>query len=355
MIWGIPFGYGGFYSGFETSNNVYSGWTRLTSSVVDQIHTQGGSFLGTSRGGHDTNKIVDAFAHSGVNMVFVVGGDGTLRGGSVLAEDIQRRGLQISIIGVPKTVDNDIPIIDKSFGFQSAVDEAQRSITAANVEARSLQNGIGIVQLMGRNSGFVALHAALGSRDVDCVLIPEINFALEGPTGLFSYIEKRLREKGHVLLVVAEGAGQEHIAKESSNNISNKRDASGNAILDDVGSWLIAKVRIISLCPQRINAFNFGEIEFHQVKNNFKNHPSVNPSIKFVNPTYMLRSIAPNAADSIFCTALAHSAVHGAFNGLTNFVPGPINSQMAYIPLDLIFGSINVVSVDNEVRKSLAV
>ncbi|MBA0597768.1 hypothetical protein Gorai_007561, partial [Gossypium raimondii] len=203
-ILGIDGGYRGFYS----KNTV-----TLTPKVVNDIHKRGGTVLGTSRGGHDTSKIVDSIQDRGINQVYILGGDGTQRGAAVIFEEIRRRGLKVAVAGIPKTIDNDIPVIDKSFGFDTAVEEAQRAINAAHVESLSIENGIGLVKLMGRYSGFIAMYATLASRDVDCCLIPESPFYLEGSGGLYEYIEKRLKENGHMVIVIAEGAGQDLVSE----------------------------------------------------------------------------------------------------------------------------------------------
>jgi len=326
-IWGVHYGYEGFYGELERSGEL--GWTLLTAKSVDQIHVQGGTVLGSNRGGYDTDKILNSLEIAGVNMLFVIGGDGTMRGGSVLAKEARKRGLRIAIAGIPKTVDNDIPLIDRSFGFETAVEEAQKAIAAAAVEARAFPHGIGLVQLMGRNSGFIALHATLASREVDCVLIPEINF--EVPE-LMAYLERTLREKKHAVVVISEGAGQEHVVmanKGAKRDTATKRDASGNKLFDDVGIWLT-----------------------EEIKRYFSHEPALKPypTVKYINPTYMVRSTKANSADAIFCTTLAHSAAHAAMAGYTNFMVGPVNGHNTYIPLELIFGSINIVSVADEVR-----
>ncbi|XP_057996270.1 ATP-dependent 6-phosphofructokinase 4, chloroplastic isoform X2 [Hevea brasiliensis] len=226
-ILGIQGGYRGFYS----KNTV-----TLTPKVVNDIHKRGGTFLCTSRGGHDTNKIVDNIQDRGINQVYIIGGDGTQKGAGQIYEEVEKRGLQVAVAGIPKTIDNDIAVIDKSFGFDTAVEEAQRAINAAHVEVESVENGVGIVKLMGRYSGFIAMYATLASRDVDCCLIPESPFYLEGPGGLFEFIEQRLKENGHLVIVIAEGAGQEYAAR--STHRTDERDASGNRLLLDVGLWL---------------------------------------------------------------------------------------------------------------------
>ncbi|CAL9061576.1 unnamed protein product [Musa banksii] len=298
-ILGIEGGYRGFYA-----RNTIS----LTAKSVNDIHKRGGTILGTSRGGHDTLKIVDSIQDRGINQVYIIGGDGTQKGASAIFEEIQRRGLKVAIAGIPKTIDNDIAVIDKSFGFDTAVEEAQRAINAAHVEADSVENGIGVVKLMGRYSGFIAMYATLASRDVDCCLIPESPFYLEGKGGLLEFIEKRLKENGHMVIVVAEGAGQDLLVK--SMQSMDHEDASGNKLLLDVGLWLSQKI-----------------------KDHFSsNKKKMSINLKYIDPTYMIRAVPSNASDNVYCTLLAHSAIHGAMAGYTGFTIGPVNGRHAYIP-----------------------
>ncbi|KAF5481920.1 hypothetical protein F2P56_002532 [Juglans regia] len=312
-VLGIDGGYRGFYA----RNTI-----TLTPKVVNDIHKRGGTTLGTSRGGHDTNKIVDSIQNRGINQVYIIGGDGTQRGASVIFEEIRRRGLKVAVAGIPKTIDNDIPVIDRSFGFDTAVEEAQRAINAAHVEAESVENGIGVVKLMGRYSGFIAMYATLASRDVDCCLIPESPFYLEGPGGLFEYIEKRLRENGHMVLVIAEGAGQD-LLSESIQSMG-KQDASGNKLLQDVGLWIS-----------------------QEIKDHFSKQNKMVMNLKYIDPTYMIRAVPSNASDNVYCTLLAHSAVHGAMAGYTGFTVGPVNGRHAYIPFyRIIERQNNVVITD---------
>ncbi|KAK8543199.1 hypothetical protein V6N12_015763 [Hibiscus sabdariffa] len=298
-VLGIDGGYRGFYA----KNTVY-----LNPKAVNDIHKRGGTILGTSRGGHDTSKIVDSIQDRGINQVYIIGGDGTQRGAALIFEEIRRRGLKVSVAGIPKTIDNDIPVIDKSFGFDTAVEEAQRAINAAHVEAESFDNCIGLVKVMGRYSGFIAMHATLASRDVDCCLIPESPFYLEGPGGLFEYIEKRLKEDGHMVVVIAEGAGQELL----SESIQSMTDASGNKLLQDVGLWL----------SQRI-------------KDYFSKERKMLINLKYIDPTYMIRAVPSNASDNVYCTLLAQSAVHGAMAGYTGFTSGLVNGRHTYIPFNV--------------------
>lgn len=201
-IYGIKWGYAGFYE------DNYKHWIPLTPKEVTDIHTQGGTILGSSRGGFDADKILNACVAKGINMIFGIGGDGTHRGIAALSEEIRARKLKIVLGGVPKTIDNDIPLIDRSFGFQSAVEEAVKAISAANVEANCVPNGIGLIKLFGRSCGFIAMEATMASRDVNICLIPEAKFNLYGEKGLLNFIFKRLKLKGHCVIVVAEGAGK---------------------------------------------------------------------------------------------------------------------------------------------------
>ncbi|XP_019184891.1 PREDICTED: ATP-dependent 6-phosphofructokinase 3-like isoform X2 [Ipomoea nil] len=306
----------GGYRGFYAKNTI-----NLTPKLVDDIHKRGGTILGTSRGGHDTAKIVDSVQDRGINQVYIIGGDGTQKGAAAIYEEVRRRGLKVSVAGIPKTIDNDIPVIDKSFGFDTAVEEAQRAINAAHVEAESAENGIGLVKLMGRYSGFIAMYATLASRDVDCCLIPESPFFLEGQGGLLEFVEKRLKDSGHIVIVIAEGAGQELLAAENSSAKATESDASGNRLLKDVGLWLSQKIKDYS---------------------KLRNFPI---NLKYIDPTYMIRAIPSNASDNVYSTLLAQSTVHGAMAGFTGFTCGLVNGRHTYIPFNRIIERQNKVVI----------
>ncbi|KAM7513119.1 hypothetical protein LguiB_011994 [Lonicera macranthoides] len=323
IVCGLSYMYGvnnvlgidGGYKGFYARNTI-----RLTPKDVNDIHKRGGTILGTSRGGYETSKIVDSIQDRGINQVYIIGGDGTQKGAATIYEEVRRRGLKVVVAGIPKTIDNDIPVIDRSFGFDTAVEEAQRAINAAHVEAESAENGVGVVKLMGRNSGFIAMYATLASRDVDCCLIPESPFYLEGEGGLFEFMEKRLKENGHMVIVIAEGAGQELLSE--SLNSTNNQDASGNKLLSDVGLWI----------SQRI-------------KDYFAKQNKMSITLKYIDPTYMIRAIPGNAADNVYCTLLAQSCVHGAMAGYTGYVSGLVNGRQTYIPFNRINEKQNKVVI----------
>jgi len=297
-VFGIPFGFRGFY---EPEYEIKP----LTDEELDDIHHDGGSYLGSSRGGHSTRMIVDAIVDFGFNMVFVIGGDGSHRGAIKVFDELRSRKLPYAVIGIPKTVDNDIALIDRSFGFATAVEEAQRAIKSAKTEATSYYNGIGLVKLMGRYSGHITMAATVASRDVDVCLIPEVPFVLEGEKGVIAHIRKVLRRKGNCVVVVAEGAGM-HIDSE----VKNEADASGNMKLPDVGLWLKDHIT---------NSLRQDEV-----------------TLKYIDPTYMIRTVPPNAADNLYCAMLAQNAVHGAFAGYTGFTVGLIRTHYVYIPMEVI-------------------
>ncbi|KAL6520426.1 phosphofructokinase beta-subunit [Orobanche hederae] len=313
-IFGIRAGYRGFYSGepVELNPKMVHGWHRI-----------GGTVLETSRGGFDLDKIVNAIQDRGFNQVYIIGGDGTMRGMVEIFNEIKRRKLNVAVAGIPKTVDNDIGIIDRSFGFQTAVEMAQQAINAAHTEAESAVNGIGLVKLMGRSTGHIALHATLSSRDVDCCLIPENNFYLEGKGGLFEFLDNRLKSNGHAVVVVAEGAGQDVIPKTDDQTHVEEKDESGNPIFLDVGGWLKSELK----------------------KWWGRDHGKELFTVKYIDPTYMIRAVPANATDNLYGTLLAHSAIHGAMAGYTGFVCGPINGNYAYIPVEEVARAKNPVNI----------
>ncbi|GKE09600.1 ATP-dependent 6-phosphofructokinase 2 [Tanacetum coccineum] len=310
QIFGIKAGYRGFYSMVPV---------RLDVKMVHDWHKRGGTVLETSRGGFDLDKIVNAIEDHGFNQVYIIGGDGTLRGAVKIFNEIQRRKLYVGVAAIPKTVDNDVGIIDRSFGFQTAVEKAQQAISAAQVETESAPNGIGLVKLMGRSTGHIALSATLSSRDVDCCLIPENEFYLEGKGGLFEFLDGRLKHNGHAVVVVAEGAGQDIIPRTDAQK--QERDESGNPVFLDVGVWLKSELK------------SWWD----------RDHKGELFTVKYIDPTYMIRAVTANATDNLYCTLLAHSAVHGIMAGYTGFVAGPINGNYAYIPMDEIAVTKNQV------------
>ena len=302
-IFGIRYGLQGFMAKYGHD------LVDLTPESVVNIHDRGGTVLGSSRGPQDIDKIIDSLERMNIGLLFMIGGDGTLTAAGRITDAIFERGLKIGVIGVPKTIDNDIYMVSRSFGFDTAVDVATRAIISANNEAEGYPNGIGLIKLMGRHSGFIAATAVLAQQDVNFVLIPEIDFDLEGPSGLLSALEKRLAERKHAVMVVAEGAGQKFFEDEKS-----ERDASGNIKLKDIGLYF--KDTIASYFADK----------------------GIDVSIKYIDPSYMIRSLPANANDRVFCNFLGRNSVHAGMAGKTGMLIGHWNNQFVHVPMKVIAG-----------------
>ncbi|UCH09976.1 MAG: ATP-dependent 6-phosphofructokinase [Fidelibacterota bacterium] len=300
-VLGFRFGYRGIYRGAKPAPQ------ELTEEMVEDIHNHGGSILGSSRGSSEATQIVDGLEHHGVNMLFTIGGDGTIRGSIAVEEEISKRELDIAVVNIPKTIDNDIPYISKSFGFQTAFSEAVESIRCAHNEARGAPNGIGIVKVMGRRSGFIAALATLAQKDVNYVLVPEIDFDLDGPHGLLVELEQRLARAKHALILVAEGAGEKYFEGKEA-----QCDLSGNKLLHDIGIYL----------KNRIKAY-FDEKQ-------------IEVNIKYIDPSYIIRSVRAIPEDVVFCGMLAEHAIHAAMSGRTRLIIGRWNARFVHLPMDII-------------------
>jgi len=302
-IYGIRYGLQGFIP--EYGHDIID----LTPDFVCNILDMGGSILGSSRGPQPIDEIVDSLERMNIGILFTIGGDGTLMAATKIADAVTERGLKISVIGIPKTIDNDIHMVSRSFGFDTAVDVATAAIEAAHNEAGGYPNGIGLIKLMGRYSGFIAATATLAQQDVNFVLIPEIDIDLAGDRGFLRTLEKRLELRGHAVIVVAEGAGQNFFE-----SMENERDASGNVKLKDIGLFL--KDRIISYFQEK-------DIEI---------------SLKYIDPSYMIRSLPANANDSVFCGFLGRDAVHAGMAGKTKLIISHWNNCFVYVPMTLSAG-----------------
>jgi 6-phosphofructokinase 1 len=309
---------------------------KLTRKRVQNIHLEGGSVLGTSRGGGDVKRIVDSIIARGINALFVLGGNGTHAGADAIYQECVRRGYECAVVGVPKTIDNDIlhvrhclaaslgaqsalscllpgpiltpcraptrpaPQIDKTFGFDTAVEEAQRAMRAASIEAKSAYRGVGVVKLMGRQSGFIAMYASIASGEVDVSLIPEVPFVMDGPNGVVEHLKYLLEAQGHAIVCLAEGAGQEFVMQDGL-------DPSGNPILGDIGPWFCKKVK-----------------------------KALGADVKYIDPTYMVRGCTANAHDKVYCNILGQNAAHAAMAGFTGCSVGLVNTHYVYLPIPML-------------------
>jgi len=306
-ITGIRYGYRGFLPEFNI------GTRPLDPESVDEVHKVGGTFLGSSRGGGDRiSDIVDSIERLNLNILFTIGGDGTQKGAVAIAEEIERRDLKIAVVGIPKTIDNDLRFVDRTFGFETAVARAAEAVTAAHVEAHSAMNGIGLVKLMGRESGFIAVHTVLAVHEANFVLIPEVPFEIDGPNGLLRHIEDRVARRAHAVVVVAEGAGQSFLKTEGV-------DASGNPKLGDIGTYLRDRI-----------------VEHFKKK-------GLDATVKYIDPSYMVRSSPAIATDSAYCERLGNNAVHAAMAGRTKLLIGMVHGQYVHIPVKAAVSRRNYV------------
>jgi 6-phosphofructokinase 1 len=312
-ILGIKYGYEGLVSKYNHP------FVELTPLMVSYIHLSGGTILGSSRGNQDVTHMVDTLEIMNINILFCIGGDGTLRGAHAIHEEIEKRNLKIAVAGIPKTIDNDIDLIQKSFGFETAFSIANDIIRNAHNEASGAYNGIALVKVMGRDSGFIAATASLSIQEVNFVLIPEITFDLYGPQGFLETLKTRLEERHHSVIVVAEGAGQDFFEPGS-----HEKDASGNIRHKDIGVYLKEKIKE----------------EFDS-----KNFPH---AIRYIDPSYIIRSSPANANDSKFCNLLAQNAVHAALSGKTDFVVGFWNNHFTLIPIPMVVAKRKKIDIEGE-------
>jgi 6-phosphofructokinase 1 len=311
-ISGIRYGYRGFLPESQF------GIKQLDPEVVDDIHKLGGTFLGSARGGgKEVEKVVDTIEKLNLNMLFTIGGDGTQRGTLDIAKEVDRRKLKIAMIGIPKTVDNDFALIDRSFGFNTAVAKAVEVVSAAHMEAVSAINGIGLVKVMGRDSGFIAAHTALASHEVNFCLIPEVPFNLEGYNGLLTHLEERLKKRKHAVIVVAEGALQDQLLKEK------KLDAGGNVKMADVGVYIRSRI-----------------IKYFEEK-------GIEINLKYIDPSYAIRSSPANPEDSIYCERLGNASVHAAMAGKTKIIIGLVNNRFVHLPIKAVITHRNKVNPES--------
>ena len=295
----------------------------LTEDMVEDIHKDGGTMLGTSRGPVDMALAVELLISRQVNLLFTVGGDGTQRGGNELFEEARKRGHPLAVVGIPKTIDNDVRFVTRTFGFGTAVDEAVRVVNSAHTEARCVDNGVAIVKLMGRHAGFIAAAAAVASQDVNFCLVPEVPFVLPGAGGLLAALERRLEKKHHAVVIVAEGAGQNLLGA------SGEKDVSGNVKLQDIGPFLCDAFRAY---------FKARRVEM---------------TLRYFDPSYQIRGCPANTEDALICDRMGRHAVHAAMAGKTGLVISFLNSQFVHVPISLIAQGSKCLDLDGELWRAV--
>ncbi len=317
-IIGIRYGYKGLTSKSSCSP------IKLTGQLVDDFHLKGGTYLGSSRGNQDPCEMVDFLLKNEVDILFCIGGDGTLKGAKAIADEITKQHLNIAVVGIPKTIDNDISFVEKTFGFETSVEMATKIISAAHCEAESAEDGIGIVKLMGRDSGFIAATSSLANSVVDICLIPEKEFQFEGENGLITSIRNCLDLNMHAVIVVAEGAGQ-NLFSSSVKNL----DESGNVLNRDIGTFLRDNIKSLLKSEGR------------------------NVNVKYLDPSYFIRSVPPVATDAIFCYQLAEYAAHAGMAGKTNLVIGHWNNFFTHVPIELATSERKLLDLRSDLWQSL--
>ena len=317
-ILGVKYGYQGLIPSFGHA------LVQLTPSNVAEIHQFGGTILGSSRGDQSVEELVDSLERLNMNILFCIGGDGTLRGAHAIATEIKRRELKISIVGIPKTIDNDINLVSRSFGFETAVAIATEVIRSAHTEALGAPFGVGLVKLMGRDSGFIASTAALARGDANFVLIPEVDFDIDGPGALLPKLHDRLRARGHAVIVVAEGAGQKFFESEQI-----VKDASGNTLHKDIGQLLADSIKkYFKKMNQELN-------------------------LKYIDPSYIIRSAPANSSDQVFCSFLGQKAAHAAMAGKTDLLIGQWNDHFVHVPIAMAISERKKVDPMGELWNSV--
>lgn len=295
----------------------------LTPEMVADIHHQGGTMLGTSRGPQEPGTTIDFLEKRGIDILLCIGGDGTQCGAHAIAEEAARRGMKIAIVGIPKTIDNDVKFCFTTFGFFTAVAEAEQVIDRAHVEAKSAINGIGLVKLMGRESGFIAASATLASGEANFCFIPEAPLVLEGPDGFLERLKRRLVAREHAVIVVAEGAGQHLLDAEHAT------DASGNRRLADIGPYLKGRIE------------------------RYLNEQKMPASVKYFDPSYYIRSLPAAAVDSLLCERFARGAVHAAMAGKTDMLVGLWHNHLVHVPLGVAAGESKRLDPESELWMSV--
>lgn len=316
-IYGIRYGLAGLAPGTETPPVL------LTAEQVENIHKAGGTVLGSSRGQQDVSAMVDTIVSLGVDLLFCIGGDGTFRGADAITDEIGARNQKISVIGVPKTIDNDIPLVYKSFGFETAVEQASMVLGCAHVEAKGARNGVGLVKLMGRHAGFITAMATRANGDVNFCLIPEVDVVLHGRNGFLEHLRSRLKDRHHAVVAVAEGACQNLIGH------SAEHDDSGNIRFNDVGLFLKEEIQ---------KAFAVWQEEVQ---------------IRYFDPSYIIRSVPANGPDSIFCADLARYAVHAGMAGKTGIFVGFWHGYFTHVPFSAIRGKTKLLTPASNLWRSV--
>ncbi|MGA7341196.1 MAG: 6-phosphofructokinase [Terracidiphilus sp.] len=327
---------------------------RLNSAAIRGVVEIGGSYLGTSRAdellpgtGPNRNAKLEAaigrLQNDGVHILYVIGGDGSMSCAHALWHYARRKGYELSVVGIPKAMDNDILWVWQSFGFLSAVEEARQAILHMHTEVSSNPR-VGIVQLFGSDSGFIASHAGY-STACDLVLIPEDPMTMDD---IVTHISERLTDRfgngqdiagPYALVVMAETAlpadARKYIDDPRVGLSEGKRGEkealksfldNGRRVRGQTPDELrTAGLKIVSRVLQdRIQQ----ELEPREYWRDFR--------VITNEPRHLIRSIPPSVTDVIFGERLGALAVDNAMAGYTDFMVSQWLTEFVLVPLPLV-------------------
>lgn len=350
----------GFYSFFN--KNKITLYKKINNQIKVNENTaefanDGGSFLKTSRyeeiTGNDIelmNELVDKIYNEDIDILYIIGGDGSMRAANAIWEHAQLKTFfnkyryKLSVIGVPKTMDNDILWIWQTFGFLSAVEKAREVIEQISVEIKSNPR-IGIVQLFGSDSGFVVSHAVLASKSgvCDLALIPEYKFKLSdvGDFLVEKFIKKRDESFIPKALIVMSETAIPDDAKDFVKyaQLSTDEEKALFAYLESEGFSHQIHERNDYLRSAGLKIVKAGLEEYFKRKKDKHNEDLIAwDRIRFFTnePRHVLRAIRPSCSDVIFAQRIGTLAVDNALAGYTNFMISQWLTEYVLVPLPLV-------------------
>jgi ATP-dependent phosphofructokinase / diphosphate-dependent phosphofructokinase len=318
-IWEHGWNVIGIEDGYE--GLIQGRWRHLRAGDVSGILTLGGTILGTSntanpyayasvRGGRTclrdvSRRLLRNAREAGLDALILIGGDGTLASAARLQQD------GLPVVGVPKTIDNDLRGTDATFGFDSAVAIATEAVDRLHTTAQS-HHRVMIVEVMGRRAGWIALHAGVAGGG-DVILIPEIPYRLESVAAKVR--ERRRRGRAFSLVVAAEGA----------------KPVGGEAV--------VRKIIAGSADPVRLGGIAF--VLADQLEE------MAGAETRAVVLGHVQRGGTPTAADRILATRLGEEAVRMVAAGMFGRMVAVQGGSLSSVPLDIPAGGPKLVPPDH--------
>lgn len=328
----------------------------LDLKTVREAVNHGGSILPTARADElldledpkqrdgALDKVTSRLINQQIDILYIIGGDGSMRAAHAISCRARRNPInELSVIGIPKTMDNDILWVWQSFGFLSAVEFAKQAILQLHTEVMSNPR-LCVIQLFGSDSGFVVSHAALASGVCDAVLIPEVNFTLKQLSG---YIRYRLQDRPHSdkpyggIVALAETAipldwreyvsATAEVADGSEKVILTPEELRAIETFESHGRRVHGQtpdalrsggLRLVSQILQR---------EIRKLGDRWSSYRV------FTNePRHLIRSIEPSVSDVIFAQRLGTLAVDNAMAGYHDFMISQWLTEYVLVPLKLV-------------------